>query len=1519
MGKPSAKQKVVEYRLSVHMGFCLGVVTKLLGVYVDDKTAWEGEVVENGIIDVNQPNLFGGPSKQGGLVGSIYALLGGPNQEFPEELARRYGLTTDTSPGFRGFMSLFFVANGAYSDPPTQGNPIDPAGLFGSTPPRPPATGFISGAFNHIFDPVTQAAEIVGGFLWSTNNPVVAQTVKARVLMKPAGLDPDLALIDGPVYQDANPAHIIYDVYRDPDGMGESAGAMDLEAYNYAAQVLYNEGFGLSLKWVKPTTSQDFINKVLAHIQGEAFLHPQTGLHTIKLLRDDYDVGSLPHITPDNANLSDFSRRLAPDIINAVTVQYTEPTGETTPTVTVHDLGSIDALGETNPTTNTYEGIRKTQLALDVASRDVRAAVAPLISCTAVVDRSMWKLVPGDVVLMSWPEYGITNAVMRVGKVGYGKPGDSKITIPLLQDIFSLEKRPVTTDTGPGFVNPSTLPTAMLAASAFTTPYYFNQTGILQSQFFDLHYPEVTAFTLAYHNDYDVVGYELVYTNIQPNGSSLLVGAPKPIIEYSMLDADMPQAEQSVIPRGIILNPDRGPRAGGFVFIGDEDGYQEICLVLGSPDGDWVVKRGILDTTPKSWGAGTSIWWVNAGQRIVDDKTVRAAGEVVEYQMLTRTSQGLLALEDAPVVDYTLTDRPYLPLRPANCKINGHGFSVTHLTGDVSLVFSWATRNRTLEEGQILFWGDAAVPPEYKQKTLVTIYDTDNDDAVIIQYPFWTDLGFTIPSSYLNRFSNVRVGFSSAFHDSDLSSLQEYSLYITGLAGNPSAPLPPEPDPLGDPPSPVLAPADHAFEITGSFLLADDGGQMPAIIVEGTQDNQDATGLVLRHQRTGSIIWVTEAPVQLNGRKITNANTHVAPQTEYAVEAAYVVNNVIGEWRALGTVTTGQLVAQHALDVEFVSGFPVDEVAQILHDATLTAKGLLDQALAQFQNDIYQHDLAFINGEWLGTVIDRVEQQTLDGDNALAQTLALIGAATMAGTAFILDLNTAMVGPTESLGDRLTAISASLGANNAAISAEASARVTAVAAVATTITTLNTTVTNNYTTLSGQITSEATSRTTADSTINATLTALNSTVTTNNSTLTAAISNEATTRASDISSLAGTLSTLSSTVTGNYSTLTGLISTEATTRSTADTTINTTITTLTSTVSGNYSTLNSAIINEATTRAGADGTLTSTLSSLTSTVSGNYSTLSSAITAEATTRATNEGTTAATISALTSTVTGNYGTLSSAITNEQNTRISDVASLTSTLSTLSSTVGGNSVTLSVQGSTLATIQGRLNATWGVLVDINGRISGLQLNTVGGAGTVTATLKLFVTSLLMYNPNSGVDEPFLRADATGLFIGNDRVATESVVADALRKRYRATLGSNTALPTTAGGRVRYLSVSVTKDLAGSDIDIEGVMRPRPGGNYAGYLVIGYNAGGGDADFDTTWLWAPAVSLNGRVEGGSLATFQSNRIPVAYSNSITGLPAGAYTFYVDWVSYSVPAAGSFMEAGSTMKWTESKRAS
>lgn len=102
MGGSSKKVTVgYKYYLGVHMVLCHGPVDRLQRIDVDDRTAWAG-FNQGGRININNANLFGGESREGGVSGPVDIMMGETGQGKNDYLVARLGAQV---PSFRGVVS----------------------------------------------------------------------------------------------------------------------------------------------------------------------------------------------------------------------------------------------------------------------------------------------------------------------------------------------------------------------------------------------------------------------------------------------------------------------------------------------------------------------------------------------------------------------------------------------------------------------------------------------------------------------------------------------------------------------------------------------------------------------------------------------------------------------------------------------------------------------------------------------------------------------------------------------------------------------------------------------------------------------------------------------------------------------------------------------------------------------------------------------------------------------------------------------------------------------------------------------------------------------------------------------------------------------------------------------------------------------------------------------------------------------------------------------------------------------
>ena len=720
MGKKPDGTPYVEYYLTMHLSFCRGPVDRWSGLEVKDKQLFEDDerYTENTKISVNEPDLFGGHLREGGLVGDVYFMNGSGGQKSPQAMADRVSLTPDTMPGYRGIVSLFLCGN-------------DNSG----------AKGFAVGCNT------PQVPSIYGRFARASrqleNNVAIVPSFEGE-------------------WHDSNAANIIYECLVHKDLMNGAESQIDIPAMNYAAQVLHDEEFGMSLLWNATGSIESFVQEVLEHINGVIYFNPYTGKLVLKLLRDDYDPNALPELGPDNCFVKTFRRPLWGETINEIVLTYTDARNEETRSVTYQDLGNIAMQGSVVSETRDMRGIRSRKLANKVCARELRVASTPLASATIETNRSVRKAdgtpyLPGDVFKLTYPLHNISTLVMRVLEVDWGTVDDSKITMKCVEDVFGLDyaewKTPPDTTWEPPGKDPDdplfdtveylfrATPASLVRTRApvrasdrddFLNDDLYNQIAIntyilpTDAQFDLNHY-------IAYRPSVNSLGEE----------EFVSVGEKRPVGHTSLAES-IGQAVKTNIMINPMIGPGDWPKKGFLgMFIGEDEFTDELFVFeeyLG--EGQWRVRRGVLDTIPAlGWPKDTRII-VHSNSYDGYDWSTRFAEHAERYKFRFRTSEGLGSFTNE--VTTQRPPRPYLPYRPANVKIETtmfgkedqsqklvpddyDMFKKEHVPRDWVLRCSWSRRNRNAEDQVWLAWDDPDVPPETGQTTEIIILAGDEE------------------------------------------------------------------------------------------------------------------------------------------------------------------------------------------------------------------------------------------------------------------------------------------------------------------------------------------------------------------------------------------------------------------------------------------------------------------------------------------------------------------------------------------------------------------------------------------------------------------------------------------------------------------------------------------------------------------------------------------------------------------------------------------------------------------------
>lgn len=105
MGGSSKRVTVgYDYYLDVHLIVQSNGADRVSEIIYGDRTAWAGSVTSNQDIYINNPNLFGGRNREGGVRGLVSVLFGRADQGRDPFLASRQG----ACPAYRGVVSLVF-------------------------------------------------------------------------------------------------------------------------------------------------------------------------------------------------------------------------------------------------------------------------------------------------------------------------------------------------------------------------------------------------------------------------------------------------------------------------------------------------------------------------------------------------------------------------------------------------------------------------------------------------------------------------------------------------------------------------------------------------------------------------------------------------------------------------------------------------------------------------------------------------------------------------------------------------------------------------------------------------------------------------------------------------------------------------------------------------------------------------------------------------------------------------------------------------------------------------------------------------------------------------------------------------------------------------------------------------------------------------------------------------------------------------------------------------------------------
>lgn len=661
MGKSSKPVIGYRYSMTLHMGLCTGPVDALRTILGDKKVMWSGNVTASTSLQINQPNLYGGDKKEGGVVGQLDVCMGESTQA-PN--AKLLSLLGSPMPAFRGLLTLVFD------------------GIVGAMNPYIKAWAF-------------QVQRFTVGWRTDVWQPTLCQ------------------IGDG-----ANGAHIIYRAITDPvTGLGRDPSALDLDRMLTAAQTLYNEGLGLCLRWTRSEVLSNFVQVVNDHCGAMFVDDPTTGKQYMKLLRGDYDINAVPQLDESNViDLGSAEEAALSGTVNEVTVTYHDSATNKDAAVTVQNTANIALQQRVVGQSNSYPGIWNHDLAVRTAMRDLKAVSSlpwRFQNLKVQATDALRGVRKGDVVALSWKDLNFVKMPLRILEIQRGGPTAHAITFTAAQDVYSLPDQAYVVVQPPLWTEPDLDPHPVAAQLLMEASYRDLATQMRPADLAALDVTSGFVGALGARPTSSAYGYDL-WTRVGASGAFAEVAsgafAPTGLLQSAMAQEAGPSAV--VLTNGVDLDQ---------VLIGDEALVDsELCRVtaIDPVAGTCTLARGCVDTVPATHSAGARVWFTD--RHVGADPTEYATGETINAQLLTRAGNGTLDPASASVASVLLNQRQARPYPPGKVLINGSA-APTSVTAPLTVTF--ARRNRLTQADQLLDTTAADIAPETNQTTALQVLD----------------------------------------------------------------------------------------------------------------------------------------------------------------------------------------------------------------------------------------------------------------------------------------------------------------------------------------------------------------------------------------------------------------------------------------------------------------------------------------------------------------------------------------------------------------------------------------------------------------------------------------------------------------------------------------------------------------------------------------------------------------------------------------------------------------------------
>lgn len=743
LGKGGSSATVgYRYYMTLQIALGRGPLDEIVQIQVGDKTAWpfrEGEgtnydtpITGERVTSISAGNLFGGDKAEGGIEGSLTVMMGGATQNYPTWFKNLLG---GDVPDFRGVATAVFD------------------GLICALNPYPKTWKI-------------RTRRILQGWDGAVWHPEYA---RITLTSESTGLGATQTTIHA-----MNPVHILYECVTNRSwGRGYDRSRINDASWTASAQTAYNEGLGLCMAWKRDGNLEEFVGDVIKHLGATMYVSRETGLLELKLIRGDYDVNTIPLFDYNSGllQLDEPETASLADAIGEVVVTYHNPVTDEDMQVRAQNLAIIQSGEGINTQKVSYSGLPTAALASRIAQRDLKSQSTESSRYKCKFDRRAWRLYPGAVFRVSAPDKGISNLVLRAGKLNEPDITAGEIECEAVLDVYGLPATSFTdVDTG-GYVPPSKTPEVIVDRILREATYYdiYRRTSAADRALIE---PTDTGIaTLAARRNALMLSYNILSKT----------AAEAYVNRNSETFAPVAQINGAVGPYATTLNFDNGfdlglAADGMLIQVGNEIMVAvDVVLTSGTSIGTIQVVRGVLDTVPQAIADNTKIFFL--GDNVGTDYRQYATGEAVTVKLLSVSSDAVLdealAIEDT----ITLAGRQGRPYPPGGVEIVAGSTVIPALTGATvvgDFTVQWTHRDRITQEDRPVGHLEASVGPEAGVTYTLRFYSSTNTLLATFSAVTANSISFTAADSTL--VGALRVELES--ERGGYVSLQKYSFNL---------------------------------------------------------------------------------------------------------------------------------------------------------------------------------------------------------------------------------------------------------------------------------------------------------------------------------------------------------------------------------------------------------------------------------------------------------------------------------------------------------------------------------------------------------------------------------------------------------------------------------------------------------------------------------------------------------------------------------------------------------------------